>query len=88
MTIFKSGSRSARTSYRPIALLSVVSKVLEKVVPRRLSMFLQPILSCEQSTFPKRDSTEFKFTRLVQHLSNAMDKSQFIGVIFLYKEGF
>ena len=81
--IFKSGSRSAPTNYRPIALLSVVSKVLEKIVHRRLSMFLQPILSSKQSGFRKRDSTEFQLTRLVQQWSNAMDKSQFVGVIFL-----
>ena len=81
--IFKNGSRSAPTNYRPIALLSVVSKVLEKIVYRRLSMFLQPILSSKQSGFRKRDSTEFQLTRLVQQWSNAMDKSQFVGVIFL-----
>ena len=81
--IFKSGSRSAPTNYRPIALLSVVSKVLEKIVHRRLNMFLQPILSSKQSGFRKRDSTEFQLTRLVQQWSNAMDESQFVGVIFL-----
>ena len=77
------GSRSAPTNYRPIALLSVVSKVLEKIVHRRLSMFLQPILSSKQSGFRKRDSAEYQLTRLVQQWSNAMDKSQFVGVIFL-----
>ena len=56
--IFKSGSRSAPTNYRPIALLSLVSKVLEKIVHRRLSMFLQPLLSSKQSGFRKRDRTE------------------------------
>ena len=83
--IFKSGLRSAPTNYRPIALLSVVSKVLEKIVNRRSrhSMFLQPILSSTQSGIRKRDSTEFQLARLVQQWSNAMDKSQFVGVIFL-----
>ena len=46
-------------------------------------MFLQPLLSSKQSGFRKRDSTEFQLTRLVQQWSNAMDKSQFVGVIFL-----
>ena len=81
--IHKGGSRTIPTNYRPIALLSVVSKVLEKIVHRRLSMFLQPVLSCKQSGFRKQDSTEFQLTRLVQHWSTAMDRSQFVGVIFL-----
>ena len=81
--IHKGGSRTIPTNYRPIALLSVVSKVLEKIVHRRLSMFLQPVLSCKQSGFRKQDSTEFQLTRLVQHWSTAMDRSQFVGVLFL-----
>ena len=84
VSIFKSGSWSAPTNYRPIALLSVASKVLEKIVHHRHSMFLQPILSYKQSGFHKHDSTEFQLTRLVQQWSNAMDKSQFVGVIFLH----
>ena len=81
--IHKGGSRTIPTNYRPIALLSVVSKVLEKIVHRRLTMFLQPVLSCKQSGFRKQDSTEFQLTRLVQHWSTAMDRSQFVGVLFL-----
>ena len=81
--IHKGGPRTIPTNYRPIALLSVVSKVLEKIVHRRLSMFLQPVLSCKQSGFRKQDSTEFQLTRLVQHWSTAMDRSQFVGVLFL-----
>ena len=65
--IHKGGSWTIPTNYRPIALLSVVSKVLEKIVHRRLSMFLQPVLSCKQSGFRKQESTEFQLTRLVQH---------------------
>ena len=49
--IFKSGSRSAATNYRPIALLIVVSKVLEKIVHRWLSIILQAILSSKQCGF-------------------------------------
>ena len=46
-------------------------------------MFLQPVLSCKQYGFGKQDSTEFRITRLVQHWSTAMDRSQFVGVLFL-----
>ena len=67
VAIHKGGSRTIPTNYRPVTLLSVVSKVLEKIVHRRLSMLLQPVLSCKQSGFRKQDSTEFQLTRLVQH---------------------
>ena len=46
-------------------------------------MFLKPILSPKQSGFRKGDSTEFQLTRLVQQWSDAMDKSKFVGVLFL-----
>ena len=38
--MFKIGSPTEVNNYRPISLLSVMSKVLEKIMPRRLTSFL------------------------------------------------
>ena len=40
--VFKKGSRTDPGNYRPIALLPIVSKVLERVVHHKLTSFLQP----------------------------------------------
>ena len=46
--LFKSGDRSLLDNYRPIALLSSFSKILEKIVCNRLSKYL------ENNEFQKR----------------------------------
>ena len=80
--VFKSGSKSAATNYRPIALLSLVSKALEKIVAVKLSLHLQPFLSCQQSGFRHKDSTELQLLRLVQEWSSALDSGEYVGVVF------
>ena len=39
--LFKSGDRSSMDNYRPIALLSTFSKIMEKIVCNRLSDYLE-----------------------------------------------
>lgn len=39
--LYKSGDRSCPANYRPIALLPTLSKVLEKLVQRRMMSFLE-----------------------------------------------
>ena len=81
--VFKRGDRSKTTNYRPISLLCIVSKVLEKLVSHRLAPFLQPLISSRQSGFQKHDGTVFQLLRLVQRWSEALDASEQVGVIFL-----
>ena len=80
--IFKSGSKSSATNYRPIALLSLVSKTLEKIVSVKLSYHLQPFLSSRQSGFRRKDGTELQLLRLVQEWSSALDSGKYVGVVF------
>ena len=57
--LFKSGDRTCMDNYRPIALLSTFSKILEKIVCKRLSNFLEnnELLSQFQFGFCKEHST-------------------------------
>ena len=82
MPVFKKGDRHAPGNYRPISLLSMVSKVQEKVVHVKLSKFLSPWLSDRQSGFKRGDSTTMQLTRLVQLWSEAIDDSSYVGVVF------
>ena len=80
--VFKRGDRSQLTNYRPIALLSTVGKVCERVVFNALYNFISPYLSDQQSGFRKKDNTSFQLTRLVQQWSEALDNSQYVGAVF------
>ena len=57
--VYKAKSRDTFTNYRPISLLSNISKILEKVVHKRLYGFVQNMkyymmvsMGLDQSTLP------------------------------------
>ena len=80
--VFKKGAQSDPGNYRPIALLPIISKVMERLVLDKLSLFLNPWLPPAQSGFKKKDGTVAQLTRLTQLWSEAIDNSDYAGVIF------
>ena len=71
-------------NYRPIALLSVVGKVCEKIVCKKLCHFVSPLLSDIKSGFRRKDGTAHQLTRLVQAWSQTLDKAQHVGTVFFF----
>jgi hypothetical protein len=57
--IFKSGCKNDLNNYRPISLLNVFSKIIEKIVGSRLSSYLERnnLISDSQYGFRKSHST-------------------------------
>ena len=80
--VFKKGSRTDPGNYRPIALLPIVSKVLERVVHHKLTSFLQPWLHERQSGFKKGDGTVPQLLRLCQEWSKLIDSTTYVGALF------
>ena len=58
--VFKSGNKSTVSNYRPISLLSIPSKLLERIVHRRLlrHLLVNDILSPRQFGFHPGSSTQ------------------------------
>ena len=80
--IFKKGDKCNPSNYRPISLLPVLSKVLERVVHEKLSNFLRPWLIKNQSGFKKADGTVPQLVRLTQEWSNAVDDGRYVAAVF------
>ena len=80
--IFKKGSHTDPGNYRPIALLPIISKVLERIVHDKLSSFLQTWLHDCQSGFKKGDGTIPQLLRLCQEWSRHVDNSAYVGILF------
>ena len=66
-TLHKSGSTTNFDNYRPISILSIVSKVIEKIVQKQLINFLDEnkLLSTRQFGFRAKMSTELAATLLL-----------------------
>ena len=82
--IHKKGNLKDPGNYRPIALLPILSKVLERIVHNKLSPFLSPWLSTNQmqSGLKRKDGTVPQLMRLTQTLSDAVDEQKYVGAVF------
>lgn len=71
------------TSYRPICLLSVFGKVLERIVKTRLSAHVDPLLSTEQYGFRPGKSTAQAVRAVIDTCLNAKRLGELAVVIAL-----
>ena len=76
------GSRQVPTNYRPISLLSLLSKCLEKLVFKPLSAHLDKFLQIHQSGFRRNDSTAYQLARRVRRLSSGLDQGKTVLACF------
>ena len=83
--IFKKGDRSSCGNYRPISVLSVIAKILEKIAFDQLCKYFDNnnIISNEQSGFRKNYSTETSLLAVTNRWYCNMDKGLLNGVLFL-----
>ena len=83
--LFKSGNREEMDNYRSISLLSVISKIAEKVVYHQLFSYLNAnnLLSSCQSGFRKNFSTETSVTFFLDEIYRNMDNGLLTGAVFI-----
>jgi hypothetical protein len=89
--IFKAGNSQLCVNYRPIALLSTLSKVLEKIVSVQLVNHLDrnKILYKHQYGFQRNKSTEHSIIHALNFIGQAMNDNKYcIGVFFYLKKAF
>ena len=83
--IFKSGDKSNVSNYRPISVLPIISKIIERNVHNQLYAYLcsRNILSDAQSGFRANYSTTTTLLDVQDYILNNMDKGFVTGAIFL-----
>jgi hypothetical protein len=83
--IFKTGDPTSCDNYRPISLLSSISKILEKSVACRLVNHLKynNLLNQNQFGFQKGFSTIHHLLKLSNHVTNELNKKNYTVGIFL-----
>ena len=83
--LFKSGDQDLYANYRPVSVLPIFSKFLEKVVYKRLYNFLikYNILFDNQYGFRKNHSTALALLHLYDTLANAIDNKEYTMGVFI-----
>ena len=84
MPFFKKGDPSRCTNYRPISLLSNLSKIIEKLVHRRATDFLnqQNLFYDKQFGFRNSHSTTHALAELTEKIRQACDSGKFACGVF------
>ena len=83
--IFKKGLASRKSNFRPISLLSVFSKLFEKLMHKRLYRFLEicEILFCMQFGYRTGHSTDHALISLTETIKSSLDKNRYGCGIFI-----
>ena len=84
-SLYKRGAKEEVENYRPISVLSCVSKVIERHVHDCLYQFLDNhvLLFAGQSGFRPRRSCVTAFTHLIDNWLSAIDEESMIRVVFI-----
>jgi hypothetical protein len=89
--IFKSGNRLDCDNYRPISLLSSISKLLEKIVSEKLLYHLleNDLLYTHQYGFLPKKSAEHNLMHILNYVSAALNDGNYcLGVFLDLKKAF
>ena len=88
MPVFKVGEANDPNNYRPISLLSIFDKLLEKVIYKRISCFLlkHKILYKFQFGARKNHATTHALIDVMDYLYKSLDEGKFAIGIFLTRK--
>ena len=83
--LHKNGAKDDTTNYRPISVLPVVSKLLEKHVHDSLMAYLSSnsLLHSTQSGFRPNHSCETSLLQMINKWLDAINSSQMIGMVMI-----
>ena len=83
--IFKKGSKSLPSNYRPVSLTSIVGKILERLIKDHMDEFLleKNYLSSRQHGFMKDRSCQTNLISFYEEVSKTLDRGMAVDVIYL-----
>ena len=83
--VYKAGDETEPGNYRPISLLSVLNCLFERLMNKRLTLFIEKnqILSQSQFGFRKNHSTQHAILDIVNTIQSNMDAGSFSCGVFI-----
>ena len=79
--VYKKGERNCKDNYRPVSILSNVSKIFERCMLEQISNYMNDFLSKFQCGFRKGYSTQYCLLALLEKFKSAIDKGNFFAAL-------
>ncbi len=85
LPVFKKGIQTLCENYRPISLLSIFNRILERLMYKRLISYIEKfnILYSKQFGFREKHSTEHAILSIIDKIEHAVEDGKFSCGIFL-----
>ena len=83
--IFKGGTKTDPSNYRPISILPTISKIFERHVNKHLMGYLNKhnLINKNQSGFRAKHSCQTALMKLIDKWMECIDKGDIVGTLFL-----
>ena len=80
---FKKGDPTDKSNYRPISILSAISKVFEKILFEQIITYIEPMLNKLLCGFRKKYSTQHALFLLLNRWQKCIDKGGIVGSLLM-----
>ena len=77
--VFKKGDRNLKDNYRPISILSNISRIFEWCMFQQISEFMKPLLSKYQCGFRKGYNTQYCLLAMLEKWKSSVDEGSSFG---------
>ena len=79
--VFKKGDRLDKANYRPVSILSSLSKIFEKLLFNQINDYMDPKLSIYQTGFRKNHSSQNCLLVMLEKLRKCLDSKGSTGIL-------
>ena len=74
--VHKKGAKTLKDNYRPVSILSNISKIYERILFKQMSAYFEPILSKYQCGFRKGYSAQYCLLAMLEKWKSAVDNKK------------
>ena len=79
--VFRKRYRGSKDNYRPESILPVISKVLEKLLCKQITLSLNQLLSKFRCGFWKNYGTQYCLLAIPEHWKSEIDEEKVLGAL-------
>ena len=81
--VYKKGDRTLKENYRPVSILSNLSKIYKRCLFNQLSTFAEDVLLKYQCGFRKRYRAQICVIRMIKKWGKILEKKNYLVLLFL-----